>query len=492
MQKNVMYSKFSYFCSLKYVTASMITYIYIDGFKAFRDFEVYLTPVTVVAGTNASGKSNLFDALSLLSSLATGISLPEVMNGKRGEGDELFTQYHDGNRATEMKFKVDMLLKANYSDELKQKGKLDSTRLRYELTIARNEEVVGDQRYVIKEEVLKPILKKDDVWLAALPAKTANALVPPDRKIVRQPYIQTKTVEGKLVGEIVPEYAKNVSKKSKTHDLKKTVDFEEAGHTLLSRYKDIDYLHIIAARQEMAGWMFMHLSPEVMRTPSSMSARNAWLMPNGGNLASAVNTLKQEDEYQMRVLERKLNQLLPNFVGVDVSDDKENNSFVLRLKDVNGRWYSSRVLSEGTLRILTLCVMLIDETHQGVLCFEEPENGVHPQRIMDIAKIVSELGSDLAGVDGLRQIIVNTHSPLFVRAISQLSQRWTTVLLSRMVASVASTTEGRRVKLYKTSMTPAKLINGKELKQYSPQEAKMTAHEIAQYLRTAQNQPDLI
>lgn len=61
----------------------MITYIYIDGFKAFRDFEIYLTPVTVVAGTNASGKSNLFDALAFLSSLASGRNLSEVMNGGR-------------------------------------------------------------------------------------------------------------------------------------------------------------------------------------------------------------------------------------------------------------------------------------------------------------------------------------------------------------------------------------------------------------------------
>ncbi len=44
----------------------MITYIKIDGFKSFKDFEMGFTPSTVVAGVNASGKSNLFDALKLL------------------------------------------------------------------------------------------------------------------------------------------------------------------------------------------------------------------------------------------------------------------------------------------------------------------------------------------------------------------------------------------------------------------------------------------
>jgi len=48
----------------------MITKIEIHGFKSFHNFEMVFTPLTIVAGANASGKSNLFDALKLLSRLA--------------------------------------------------------------------------------------------------------------------------------------------------------------------------------------------------------------------------------------------------------------------------------------------------------------------------------------------------------------------------------------------------------------------------------------
>ena len=48
----------------------MITHIKINGFKSFQNFEMTFTPLTIVAGVNASGKSNLFDALQLLSRLA--------------------------------------------------------------------------------------------------------------------------------------------------------------------------------------------------------------------------------------------------------------------------------------------------------------------------------------------------------------------------------------------------------------------------------------
>ena len=48
----------------------MLTKIEIHGFKTFEDFKIDLGPFMVIVGPNASGKSNLFDAIRLLSRLA--------------------------------------------------------------------------------------------------------------------------------------------------------------------------------------------------------------------------------------------------------------------------------------------------------------------------------------------------------------------------------------------------------------------------------------
>lgn len=88
----------------------MITNIKISGFKSFQDFEMTFTPLTVIAGLNASGKSNLFDALHLLSRLAE-TDLKTAFSEQRGNPDELFTQYDEDRFATEMTFTVEMLLK---------------------------------------------------------------------------------------------------------------------------------------------------------------------------------------------------------------------------------------------------------------------------------------------------------------------------------------------------------------------------------------------
>ena len=48
----------------------MITRIKINGFKSLLDTELYLGPFTCIAGANAAGKSNFFDALMFFAHLA--------------------------------------------------------------------------------------------------------------------------------------------------------------------------------------------------------------------------------------------------------------------------------------------------------------------------------------------------------------------------------------------------------------------------------------
>ena len=62
----------------------MITRIEIDGFKTFQDFSLDLAPLQVIVGANGAGKSNLFDALMLLSRLADS-DLHSAFQGMRGE-----------------------------------------------------------------------------------------------------------------------------------------------------------------------------------------------------------------------------------------------------------------------------------------------------------------------------------------------------------------------------------------------------------------------
>ena len=79
----------------------MITRIEIDGFKSFMDFELDVPPFLVVMGGNASGKSNLVDALTVLTDNGRRgqRTFDEGLVGDRGIPAELFHQFDNGTRA---------------------------------------------------------------------------------------------------------------------------------------------------------------------------------------------------------------------------------------------------------------------------------------------------------------------------------------------------------------------------------------------------------
>ena len=155
--------------SLKY--GIMITRVEINGFKSFHDFTMDFSPLTIIAGANASGKSNLFDALQLLSRLAE-TDMKTAFGEQRGDASELFTQYGENWYADEMSFAVEMLVNKDVKDNWGGEYKLKYTRLRYELSIGRKENHKGgvDNLFVINEH-LENLKHNEDMWV-----KSHNAL----------------------------------------------------------------------------------------------------------------------------------------------------------------------------------------------------------------------------------------------------------------------------------------------------------------------------
>lgn len=67
----------------------MLEQITLRGFKSFADAEVELGRLTLIVGANASGKSNIRDALRFLHGVGQGYALAEVIGEKYGPGGVL-------------------------------------------------------------------------------------------------------------------------------------------------------------------------------------------------------------------------------------------------------------------------------------------------------------------------------------------------------------------------------------------------------------------
>lgn len=118
---------------------------------------------------------------------------------------------------------------------------------------------------------------------------------------------------------------------------------------------------------------------------------------------------------------RQLSGVDADSIYVDADDTRE--LLTLRLRERSGREFPARSLSEGTLRFLALCVMHEDPSVGGLICMEEPENGIHPANVGPMVDLVRDLAVDPDEEPGddnpLRQVIVNTHSPAVVQLVGE-------------------------------------------------------------------------
>jgi len=92
-----------------------------------------------------------------------------------------------------------------------------------------------------------------------------------------------------------------------------------------------------------------------------------------------------------------------------VDEDDIRELLTVQLTEASGLTLPARSLSEGTLRFLALCVLLEDSSVSGLLCMEEPENGIHP-------RAVETMYQSLSNVYGA-QVLLATHSPIVLSMV---------------------------------------------------------------------------
>jgi len=92
----------------------MLTRLKVSGFKNLVGVDVRFGPFTCVAGANAAGKSNLFDAIKFLSALANDTLIDAALSVRAEEGRttnvrSLFHQVGD-EYAEHMSFEAEMII----------------------------------------------------------------------------------------------------------------------------------------------------------------------------------------------------------------------------------------------------------------------------------------------------------------------------------------------------------------------------------------------
>ncbi|MDP9120693.1 MAG: AAA family ATPase [Acidobacteriota bacterium] len=405
----------------------MLTRLRVQGFKSLLEIDVRFGPFTCIAGPNGAGKSNLFDAMRFLHLLTQhpimeAAKLLREAKGRSPEPRSLFTAFGDF-RAPEMRFTADLLIERKVEDDFGVDSSAAISALRYTLAFRLAPEAQGtgrtrspgeneSERLELALESLSPITLDEARREMGFPAR---------------PGFKTSTISGRRVGDFISTSPGEGGPQIKIHQEGhggRTVAAPRSTRTVVNGMASSDFPTILAVHRELETWSTLLLEPSAMRAPSYYSDPRV-LDSRGANLPGAIARLCKGEVLEGQTcaeLANSLANLIADVREIRIKDDEKTETLTLEARGKDGVFHRASSLSDGTLRFLVLATLAADPKVKGLLCLEEPENGIHPERIPALMRLLREIAVDPARGTGednpLRQVVISTHSPAIFNNIN--------------------------------------------------------------------------
>ncbi|MCW8139743.1 MAG: AAA family ATPase [Planctomycetota bacterium] len=348
----------------------MLEELTLDGWKSFERATVRFGPLTLLVGANASGKSNLLDALRVLQGLAQGFTLQECLEGRREGGVVVRREVRGGFAEATFRgagrFGLTAALQVGAAE-----------RVAYRVEVRSN----GDP--ALTDEALE----RDGVTLFDAGLHPSDPLVNPDRP--------------------APAVVRSRSARSVL------TLFDRGAMTLTTANGGQDLTRLgEAVRVALASSTFYELDPGQMRGYGSLKART--LGARGEHLSGVLHALCQTPGRKADLVDWVSELCAPKVVDLDFVEVPELGDVLAVLVEDDGTRVSARSLSDGTLRFLGLLAAVLTAEPGALLFFEELEAGLHPMRLHLLLDLLER-------TTRARQVQVGatSHSPTALRELSR-------------------------------------------------------------------------
>lgn len=362
---------------------TMLDRISIENFKSIKNVEVYLRPISIFCGPNASGKTNFAEAMDFLSHVFRE-GLQYAVAEKGGFYNISFRRIRRTKRA------ISFSIAGHHNISNKEAGRFEIS-----FSIGAQSEAIRAQFAVESEEYfLSRVSRTDPAQFTTLRIRREQ-----NRYEATAHAKNDEAFEGafELPGvEWFKEFIKsNVRPQSQ--------------ELLMGTSRTFNWALFSGARRitrDLEGLKVFQINPRIARQPGTPSVERG-MGRHGENLPVALDGFLTRRRLWRRLL-TWTRDVVPSLAGWQTryTETKQVGLF-LEEKGFGAPWYADD-LSDGTIMSMALFMCLLEPKHRVVMV-EEPENSLHPWALKRFLDRCREVSSE-------RQIMITTHSPLVVSA----------------------------------------------------------------------------
>lgn len=350
----------------------MLKSIYLHNFKSFAEAELPLEQLTLMIGSNASGKSNALEALWILSQLATGRELSVILDGERRSDGRVRGGSAACPRVSFQSFELGCTYQtAEYE-------------LEYRITIR------VDDGVVVASEHLKRVVRDKSVILFAV---EKNIL--PSYVSVQYLSSENSGAKGGVICDATVSVLSQINGLMLWQDRARqnvVADIKQFGLTLSNIFV---------------------FQPESWRMRDYVRlADRGGLRFYGENLSAVLYDLCVKKHHGKDIL-NVIEELPDNGIeGIDFIKT-DAGDVMLALKELSGGGrMDARQLSDGTLRCLAILAAVYSEPEGSMIVVEELDNGIHPSRIAKLLYAVQQIAAERH-----LMLVITTHNPAVMDAV---------------------------------------------------------------------------
>lgn len=188
--------------------------------------------------------------------------------------------------------------------------------------------------------------------------------------------------------------------------------------SILSQRRDPDsypeLTHFAAQVERIGIYREWNLGPDTpFRLPQNADLPQGALLENGANLGLVLNNLMNHPPVKREIMQR-MRTFYPDIEDIATAIVGRTVEIFFHEKGLRHPVPAAR-LSDGSLRLLCLLAVLCHPEPHLITCIEEPELGLHPDIIPDIADL-------LVAASKRTQLVVTTHSDILIDALTDLPE----------------------------------------------------------------------